>query len=121
MTKDILGSQGPEHTIGQRIQWLMANKGLSQADLGRLIGIKSSSMSNLLNMPNRKPSATTLMRMCHVLDSNQDYIMRGMGDPHAKPMPSSDVDIHADLDKLPEEHKQAIHMAIKAFLATTHS
>ena len=122
MTKVIFTTSNDLSTIGGRIKFAMERKGMSQADLMRAIGIKSSSMSNLINNTRTKrPSATTLLRLADVLDVSQEWIMTGKGEPDDKRVLVSDAEIHKDLDKLPADKKQAIHAAIQAFLLTDNT
>jgi transcriptional regulator with XRE-family HTH domain len=105
-------------TIGDRIKLAMEVRGMSQADMCRSLGIKSSSMSNLLSGKTKKPAATTLMRLADILDVSQKWIMEGVGSMEDKRITVTDEEIHRELDKLSPEKKQAIFAAIQAFLAT---
>ncbi len=118
MSKDIFTSTSYISTIGSRIKKAMESKGMTQAELSRLLGIKSSSMSNLISGKAKRPSSTTLMKLADILECSQQWLMEGTGSPEDKRVLVADADIHKNLDKLPQDQKQAIAAAIEAFLLT---
>ena len=118
MSKDIFTSTPYISTIGSRIKEAMEKKGMKQANLSRLLGIKSSSMSNLISGKAKRPSSTTLMKLADILEVSQKWIMDGTGSPEDKRVLVEDADIHKSLDQLPQDQKQAIAAAIEAFLLT---
>lgn len=119
MTKVIFTENRDISTIGSRIRYAMEKKGMSQAELHRAIGIKSSSMSNLIGGRSKSPSASTLMKLAETLDVSQAWLMDGTGSPSDKRVLVSDAEIHRNLDRLPADQKQAIAAAIEAMILTS--
>ena len=118
MPKVIFTTSSDISTIGDRIRYAMEKKGMSQAQLHRAMGIKSSSMSNLISGKSKRPSATNLMKIAEILEVSQPWLMTGVGSMDDKRVLVSDADIHKNLDMLPSDQKQAIAAAIEALLLT---
>lgn len=69
-------------SIGQRIQKMRKEKGLSQEQLAELIGISLSFMGHI-ERGTRKASVETLARICKALDADMHYIVFGHSGGHS--------------------------------------
>lgn len=68
-------------SIGQRIAWLMGERGVKQVELAKAVGITQSAISNLTTDSTRRPGARTLMGICDALRCSPDFVLTGKGDP----------------------------------------
>jgi transcriptional regulator with XRE-family HTH domain len=69
-------------TIGDRIRWLIDNRGYKQTELAESMGLTQSAISNLVTNDSRKPSAPTLLKLASALQANPDWIITGQGEPY---------------------------------------
>jgi transcriptional regulator with XRE-family HTH domain len=118
MSKVIFTTQSGPATIGLRIHEAMERKGMKQSQLCQMLGIKSSSMSNLISGKTKSPNAINLIKLAEILEVNQKWLMTGQGHPDDKRILVADEEIHRSLDRLSADKKQAIAAAIEAFLLT---
>lgn len=58
-------------SIGQRVQWLLLLKQLSQTSAAQLAGITQSALANIIG-EQRKPSAETLLKLAKALDTSPE-------------------------------------------------
>jgi transcriptional regulator with XRE-family HTH domain len=56
-----------EESFAERLKDLMADRGLTQTDLGKMIGVGQSAISNMLNR-NCRPQQRTAVRLATALD-----------------------------------------------------
>lgn len=85
-------------TVGQRLKWALAHRGMTQVDLAATMKRLSSddpkniprqsqaaqgqaAISNIINDASRKPSAPTLLRMAAALQMSPAWLLFGEGDP----------------------------------------
>lgn len=66
-------------TIGQRVDWLLYRRKLTQTDAAKLIGVSQATIANIIGNAARKPSAVTLMKMARALDCAPSFILEGTG------------------------------------------
>lgn len=65
-------------TLGQRVQWLLIRRKLSQTAAAQLAGVSQATIANIIN-GNRNPNAETMMKLVRCLDTSPDFIMYGTG------------------------------------------
>lgn len=66
-------------TVGQRVEWLLSRRRLTQTEAAKLMGISQSTVANIIGSAARKPSAVTLMKMARALDCAPSFILDGTG------------------------------------------
>lgn len=66
-------------TFGDRIKKIRKEKNLTQAELGKIIGIKPNSIS-LIESGNRNASEQVILSICRSLNINEDWLRTGKGD-----------------------------------------
>lgn len=66
-------------TIGQRVNWLLHRRRLSQTEAAKLIGISQATIANIIGSAARKPSAVTLIKMACALNCAPSFILDGSG------------------------------------------
>ena len=76
-------------SIGQRVQWLLLLKQLSQTSAAQLAGITQSALANIIG-EQRKPSAETLLKLAKALDTSPEFIYYGHGAPTSTASPEDD-------------------------------
>lgn len=65
-------------TLGQRVQWLLIRRKLTQTAAAKQIGITQATIANIISGA-RNPSAATLMKLARGLDTSPSFIMYGEG------------------------------------------
>ncbi len=65
--------------FGERLKETMQAKGLKQADLCRLTGLKSGAIAQYITKPDRDPRLSTVIKIADALDVSIDY-MAGLTD-----------------------------------------
>lgn len=70
-------------TIGDRIRYLRELRQMKQVELATECGLTQAALSNLETDPTRKPSSPTLLKIADVLEANPEWILTGVGEPHA--------------------------------------
>lgn len=73
----------PLETMGERIQQLRKNTGLTQADLAKKIGISHTQMARY-EIKGVQPPANTLKKLADVFDTTVDYLVSGDKDEKVK-------------------------------------
>lgn len=63
-------------TIGQRVLYLVNEKGLKQKDLAEFLGTKPSTV-NGWSKENRNPSSDLILRICEFLDCSCEFLLSG--------------------------------------------
>jgi len=104
-------------TAGQRIRERRLEMNLSQIELGRRVGIKSSSMSNIESGKTKCPAGTTLMRLASVLDLSPDYILHGKEPKELSAINLEDMPVMEHLNKLNKSNQAVAVAMIFAMLA----
>lgn len=94
-------------TLGQRVQWLLIRRKLTQTAAARQVGITQAAIANIINGA-RKPSAETLMKLARGLDTSPSFIMYGTGFQLSYAEPETDVqaellEIYKTLDEANQE------------------
>ncbi|WP_082522472.1 helix-turn-helix domain-containing protein [Acidovorax sp. Root402] len=68
-------------TLGERIQWLLVVRQLTQAEAAKLAGVSQSAISNLVRLPGRQPSSQTLLALAKTLKCDPRFIASGSPSP----------------------------------------
>ena len=71
------------NVFGNRLKELRKNKGYTQQELAKLIGISASSIG-MYEQGRREPENAVLSRICQVLDTTTDYLIGFSSDTPAK-------------------------------------
>ena len=104
-----------QKTVGQRIKWLREGRGMKQAELARLIGIKPQSLGGIELGKSKAPSASTLLRLAAVLDANPDWIITGKGSHELSATPGgTSAELAAIYETLAPELQAALLAAAKS-------
>lgn len=72
-------------TLGDRIRKARELRGLNQTQLGKMIGISQSSISDLESGETKEPMATTLIALCAALRVRQPWLTREEGEMEEGP------------------------------------
>jgi transcriptional regulator with XRE-family HTH domain len=107
----------PLETMGERIQQLRKNTGLTQADLAKKIGISHTQMARY-EIKNIYPPADVLKSLADVFGTTIDFLV--MGDNESKAQASlKDAELINQFKKiavLPEEEKTLVLKMITAYI-----
>ena len=103
-------------SIGQRIKQRREFLGMDQTETASAIGIAGPSLSQIESGETKMPRPTTLMKMAEILETNQQWLLHGTGDPGMRDMVVSDPAAMAAYEVLKPEHKAAIRAMIAAAL-----
>jgi transcriptional regulator with XRE-family HTH domain len=101
----------------ERLQSLRKQKNLSQADLGKLVGVHYSHVGRYERGISR-PAADTLKRMADALGVSGDYLIEGSTEEAAKAR-FEDRELlcqFQEVEKLADEDKMVVKKLIDAFL-----
>lgn len=71
-------------TFGDRIKKIRKERELTQAELGKLIGIKPNSIS-LIESGNRNASEQVILAICRSLNVNEEWLRTGIGEMTVQP------------------------------------
>src|SRR5690554_5637414 len=72
-------------TLGQRIKQLRENKDMSQIELGKLINVGNTTVSQWQS-DKRSPDVPTIKRLADIFGTSSDYLLGRTDDPdHSKP------------------------------------
>lgn len=66
-----------QYTIGDRITVLLVTKNMAQSELSKLSGVPASSIHEIRNGKNRKPSFDTVLRLAQALEVSVCYLGTG--------------------------------------------
>lgn len=105
-------------TIGGRLKWLLSEKGMSQADLARGIGVSENAISSVILGESKQPSAINTLRMCAFLEATYEWLLTGRGEPWREPAPQGDEgadELRRLYLSLPPAARDAILTTAKAF------
>lgn len=107
----------PLQSMGERIQQLRKNTGLTQADLAKKIGISHTQMARY-EIKNIYPPADVLKNLADVFATSIDYLV--MGDNESKAQASlKDTELINQFKKvssLPDEEKSMVLKFITAYI-----
>lgn len=102
-------------SIGQRIRFLRGERGMSQAELARLIGITPQSLGGIELGKSKSPSAVTLLRLAAALDANPEWIIHGRGKCNLSDAPGATTEEFIRVfEALSPEHQAALLAAAKS-------
>lgn len=105
------------NNLGQRIRGLRKTKGLTQAKLAKMAGIKQPSLSELETGESRLPAGDTLVLLAVALECNPEWLATGRGSPVATPsdIAPDEMALIYLWRQLSEEHQDLImHMIERA-------
>jgi transcriptional regulator with XRE-family HTH domain len=68
-------------TVGDRIQWLLVLRRVTQCEVAKAAGISQSTISNIIRMPSRQPNSRTLLALSTTLDCTPSFILNGSPQP----------------------------------------
>jgi transcriptional regulator with XRE-family HTH domain len=72
-------------TTGNRVKSLRLDKGLSQGEMGKLLGLDQGTVSKMERGEN-EPTAKTLRLLREIFDVTTDWILTGEGTKHPLPL-----------------------------------
>jgi transcriptional regulator with XRE-family HTH domain len=105
-------------TAGQRIRERREEMEMSQIELGRRVGIKRSSMSNIESGKTKCPAGTTLMKIAGTLDLSPEWILNGTGPKDLSSVNISDEPLTENFNKLNKSNQQTLIALVQAMLAS---
>ena len=91
-------------TLGQRIKKLREGKGLSQGELGKLVNVGNTTISQWEN-DKRTPDLATLDKLANVLKTSSDYLLGRTDDPSP-----------TNARQLPKQSPPTCRRALKSYL-----
>lgn len=104
-------------SLGQRVQWLLIRRKLTQTAAAKQIGITQAAIANIINGA-RNPSAETLMKLARGLDTSPSFIMYGTGFQLSYAEPETDVQAELlKIYKMLNETNQEMLMVFARMLA----
>jgi transcriptional regulator with XRE-family HTH domain len=68
-------------SVGQRIRWLIEERGMTQVEVADKVGITQASVSNWVTDSSRRPSGKSLIALAEALGANPTWILDGSGNP----------------------------------------
>ncbi|MBN2980156.1 helix-turn-helix domain-containing protein [Cohnella algarum] len=93
-------------SLGSRIKKLRKERGLTQDDIGRHLGMGRSNVGHIEN-GRTIPTSETLDKIANILGTTTDYLLGRSNDPHGKPYYSltdkDDKDIARKLEAMMNE------------------
>ena len=105
------------NTLGERIQELRKQKGLTQNQLAKEIGVSHTQMARY-EIKGVQPTADTLKKLADLFGTSIDFLV--VGNTQQKAIDSiKDAELVADFKKvaqLPDEERKTILKVIKAYL-----
>lgn len=107
----------PIDTMGERLQQLRKNIGLTQADLAKKIGISHTQMARY-EIKNIYPPADVLKKLADVFGTTIDFLVMGDTDSKAKES-LTDAELINQFKKisaLPDEEKTLVLKLITAYI-----
>jgi transcriptional regulator with XRE-family HTH domain len=112
-------------TLGQRVEWLLLRRKLSQTAAALRCGTSQATIANIIS-GNRKPSAETLMKLARGLDSSPSFIMYGYGLHLTAAEPDGDrqeelLNIYKNLNSTDQQLLLMFARAMKPFSPTALS
>jgi transcriptional regulator with XRE-family HTH domain len=82
---------------------------MKQKDLAKAVGIAAPSLSELETGKSKEPSGPVLAALCRVLQTNQDWLLTGKGNPAAyAPLCGDQSELTGIWDRLPAEGQAAL-------------
>lgn len=95
------------NNIGQRIKKLLKEKGISQAELARRIGVSRAAVSEWVRGKS-EPSESTLKLIAKEFGVNENWLKTGEGEIWSK-----DRSLEKEIENLPEEKIEELLIAVK--------
>lgn len=103
-------------TFAERLKKTRLDKGISQTDLGKAVGIHYTQIGRYENKGSQ-PSAEVLSKIADALDTSTDFLMYGSRDEIAGGISDKElVTQFKRITKLPEDRKFILKELIDAFL-----
>lgn len=104
--------------IGQRIKQARLRKGLTQADLGTLVGCSNNYMSHI-EVGQTKASLSILLKLAFALDTDLDYFL--MDTPYVKKESIINTEISTKLSQCDTSTLLAVNKMIDVLLEQQNS
>ena len=102
-------------TLGGRVRMLREYRKLTQAELGRKVGVSQSALAQVESGMTQTIKGNTLLRLAAALEANPRWIMSGKGEPMQLDAPGDASEMLELYQMLDDDHKAAIMAAAKAF------
>ena len=115
--------------LGKRLQELMEERGMKQADLCRAADITPSTLSSIITRDNSKVSIDLFLRICKALDCKPEYFASEITEPEAK-KPLEELKTNSEclqaetfIDELAEKYNidEFVKRALTAYMSLTDS
>lgn len=108
--------------LGKKLQELMDERGVKQADLCRTADITPSTLSSIISRDNSKVSIDLFLRICKALNCKPEYFANEISEPE-EPKPVEELKANPEtlefmnlFESLSDEKKMLIIGVMKAFL-----
>ena len=108
-----------KRTMGGRLEYLIADLGIKQADFARRIHFTQSYVSMVLTEAKTTPSPRFYDAICREFNVNPEWLIKGKGGVYLIPGQSlavEDAELLAKFRRLPSGEQQIIEEIINAFL-----
>jgi transcriptional regulator with XRE-family HTH domain len=102
-------------TLAGRVSSLRKHRGLSQAALGKRVGISQSAIAQIETGMSKTIKGNTLLKMAAALEANPRWIMTGNGEPLMLDDPGDFSELLELYESMDDDHKAAIVAAARAF------
>ena len=102
-------------SIGQRLQSLRKNKGLSLRDVGTIIGTSDATLCKIENNENKTPSPLILKKLAELYDADLISLYIGYGYLNTSDI-SKYQQIFRGTEKLSESEKMAIQQIVNIII-----
>lgn len=95
-------------TFGERLAFIRRDRGLSQPQLARLVGVRSGTIGNW-EVRARFPEVVRLIKISHTLGVSMDYLVLGIGEPDLQITPAAGKGIQLT----PEKRREIMHKLLE--------
>ena len=100
--------------LSDRIAWALKQRGMKQAELARLTGVKAQSISCWLNGRTKQLSGEVALKAAKALQVNQKWLVSGKGVPEQENMPSSEFQTDPIKEiEIPEVQIEILHEVVQ--------
>lgn len=98
-----------------RLKELRINKGFTQSELGKKVGVKQNTFTNWEN-GSREPNFKTLIELANILETTTDYLLGRSKTPHSEAIKSIDLTF---INNFSTRELQRLELAISIKLQRT--
>lgn len=106
-------------TLASRLESLISNLGIKQADFAQRIHFAQSYVSMVLNGSKTSPSSRFFDAVCREFNINNEWLVYGKGDTFTipgLPMQAEDAELLARIRLLPVSDQKIVEAIVDAFL-----